>query len=135
MVGAEHLICPNPEPTPVWFGPIADIAVREDGSNPVRGERPPRVQGFVPDLYATDVPTTSTMIGEAKTRADLESERSARQITAFLEYLAGTPAGIFVLGVPPSAVATARRLVQRLNAPYAQAGTRTFVIDGSSVYR
>lgn len=114
------------------LGALADLAVREDGVRPLRGERPPRINGYVPDVFATDVPTTSTLVGEAKTRADLETDRSQGQISAFLAYLAQTPGGIFVLGVPPSAVATGRRLVERLNAPYAAAGTRTYVIDESS---
>jgi hypothetical protein len=112
------------------LGPLADLAVRDDSVRPMRGERPPRINGHVPDLYATNVPTTATLIGEAKTRADLETERSQGQIAAFLEYLAHTPGSIFVLGVPPSTVATGRRLVERLNAPFAVAGTRTVVISG-----
>jgi hypothetical protein len=117
------------------LGSLAELAVREDALRPLRGERPPRNHGYVPDVYATNVPTTSTLIGEAKTRADLETEHSEKQISAFLRYLAQTPSGIFVLGVPLSAGATARRLVGRLNAPFAEAQTRTVVIDGASALR
>ena len=112
------------------LGALADIAVREDSLRPVRGEKPPRIQGYVPDVYATNVPTTITLIGEAKTQKDLENEHSERQISAFLRYLSHTERGIFVLSVPPTASATARRLLSELNRPFANAAIRTVVLDG-----
>ena len=66
------------------FGSLADIAVREDAVRPMRGERPPRIEGYVPDVFVTDVPTTTTLIGEAKTQQDIETDHSRRQIFAFL---------------------------------------------------
>ena len=82
------------------LGKVADILVRDDAVRPLRGERPPKLAGFMPDVYATDVPTTKTLVGEAKTRTDLETQHSRAQISAFLEYLAYTPGGLFVLAVP-----------------------------------
>ena len=113
------------------FGGLADIAVREDAVRPVRGERPPRIEGFVPDVFATDVPTTKTLIGEAKTQQDIETDHSHRQISAFLRYLSKTPRGVFVLSVPLAAGATARRLLAQINAPFVGAATRTVVLDRS----
>ncbi|ESY22452.1 MULTISPECIES: hypothetical protein [unclassified Mesorhizobium] len=112
------------------LGGLANVSVRDDAVRPLRGERPPRVNGYVPDLYAIDVPTTATLIGEAKTKADLENEHSRRQINAFLAYLARTPNGIFVLSVPLPASMAARRLLVELKAPFHDARTRTVVIDG-----
>jgi hypothetical protein len=116
------------------LGKLAELSVREDSLRASRCGRPPRIHGYVPDVFATNVPTTATLIGEAKTSADLETERSERQIRAFLDYLAQTPNGIFVLSVPLTAVATARRLVSRLNPPLAWVQTRAVVIDGVSSY-
>ena len=93
---ADVLTCPNRLPMPPWFRPssstrnassesLADIAVREDAVCPVRGERPPRIEGYVPDVFVTDVPTTTTLIGEAKTQQDIETDHSRRQIFAFSE--------------------------------------------------
>ena len=96
------------------LGDLNGIAVRSDAVRPVRGERPPRVGGYTPDVYATDVPTTRTLIGEAKTRADLENDHTFRQLRAFLQHLALTPDGVLVLAVPLAARATARRLVAKL---------------------
>ena len=65
------------------LGKVTDILVREDALRPLRGERPPKLAGFMPDVYATDVPTTKTLVGEAKTAADLETKHSRAQISAF----------------------------------------------------
>ncbi|HVL40000.1 MAG TPA: hypothetical protein VM328_11475 [Fimbriimonadaceae bacterium] len=82
-------------------------------------------------MHATDVPTTTTLIGEAKTQQDLETDHSRQQISAFLDYLASTPRGIFVLAVPFAAGATARRLIAELRTPYGEAPTSIVVLDGS----
>ena len=114
------------------FGALANIAIREDSVRPMRGERPPRIAGYTPDIYATDVPTTRTLVGEAKTRADLETEHSRRQIAAFLAFLSKTPNAVFVLAVPLSAGPTARRLAFELNTPFVGSATRIVVLDGAS---
>ncbi len=111
------------------FGDLADIAVRDDAVRPMRGERPPKIEGYVPDVFVTDVPTTRTLIGEAKTQQDIETDHSRGQIVAFLSYLSKTPHGIFVLGVPMVASPTAKRLLAELNRPFAAAATRTVVLD------
>ena len=113
------------------FGSLADIAVREDAVRPMRGERPPRIEGYVPDVFVTDVPTTTTLIGEAKTQQDIETDHSRRQIFAFLSHLSKTPRGIFVLSVPIAAGATARRFLGEINEPFVDAATRTVVLDRS----
>jgi len=115
------------------LGAIAEIAVRDDAVHSLRGERPPRIDGFTPDVHAVDVPTTRTLIGEAKTRADLETDHSLLQISAFLGYLAKTSGGLFVLAVPLTAGATARRLLRQLNAPFTARPTRLIVLDGSAM--
>jgi hypothetical protein len=62
--------------------------------------RPPTIGGFHPDVLAQDVPVSFQVIGEAKTRDDLEQERSSRQICAFLDHLALYTNSSFYLGVP-----------------------------------
>lgn len=61
--------------------------------------RPWQIEGFVPDVLANDLHTGFEAIGEAKTPADLETERSLRQIKAFLRHLALRPGSRFYLGV------------------------------------
>lgn len=112
------------------FGPMSDLCVRDDSVSPLRGERPPPVAGFIPDVYATDVPTTLIIIGEAKTASDLESDRSRAQIGAFLAHLVQVPSGIFVLSVPLTASATARRVVASAQQALPLAATKIVVLDG-----
>jgi hypothetical protein len=110
------------------FGSISNIAVRDDSSSPVRGERPPLIRGYVPDVYAMDVPTTVTVIGEAKTRHDLERPHSQAQISAFLNYLSATQ-GIFILSVPLNAGATARRIAKDCGRQLGAVSTKIVVLD------
>lgn len=117
------------------FGGLANMAVLEDAVRPARNERPPRIEGYVPDVVVTDVPTTTTLIGEAKAQHDLETEHSRRQIAAFLKYLSKTPNGIFVLSVPLAAGATASRILLQLSRPFSDAPTETIVLDGPKVDR
>lgn len=115
------------------LGRIADIVVREDAVRPRRGERPPNLAGFTPDVYATDVPTTTTLIGEAKTKADLETKHSRAQIAAFLKYLAHTPGSLFVLAVPVDVKPRARWVLKELGRPLGADAPRTEVIDDSAI--
>ena len=108
---------------------LTNLAVQEDAVRPLRGERPPKVEGYVPDVFLTNVPTTMTLIGEAKTQKDLETDHSRQQISAFLSYLSKTPQGVFVLSVPSVAVATARRLVSETSRSFPESTTRTVVLD------
>ena len=117
----------------VHLGMIDEIMVRDDSIQPVRGERPPRVAGYVPDVYATDVPTTKTVIGEAKTAKDLETERSRRQIAEFLRYLAYMPTGLFILAVPTSHKARARWLIKELGSPLGTKMPKTDIIDDTGI--
>ena len=65
-----------------------------------RQNRPTQIGGFVPDVFAIDAPETCRIIGEAKTPLDCETERSRKQIEAFLRHLALFPNGFFYLCVP-----------------------------------
>ena len=115
------------------LGKFTDIMVREDAVRPRRGERPPNLAGFTPDVFATDVPTTMTLVGEAKTAADLETRHSRTQIAAFLEYLAHTPGGLFVLAVPVAFKPRARGVLRELGRPLGMNVPQTEVIDDSDI--
>lgn len=96
------------------LGKIDEIMVQDDSLQPIRGERPPRIGQFVPDVYATDVPTTKIVIGEAKTANDIDTEHSRKQISVFLDYLAHSPNGLFVMAVPTFSKARAQSVVKEL---------------------
>src|SRR5262249_23124041 len=77
-------------------------------------DKPPRLEGFVPDVYAVDTPPSIAIIGEAKTVLDLHTEHSRRQLAAFLRFLRQQEHGVLVLGVPWQGRATAHNLLARL---------------------
>ena len=114
----------------IWeFGDFADIAIREDTLHPLRREKPPRIGGHIPDVLVTDVPTTRTLIGEAKTLPDLETEHTRKQISAFVGYLAMTRSGIFVLSVPPQGRPVARRMLAQASQRAKGANPRMVILD------
>ena len=109
------------------------VVVFADMPTVPRGERPPRVGGFVPDVFAIDVPTTVRIIGEAKTREDLERPHTDRQLTAFLECL-GLLGGTLVLAVPWDATAAASRIAQRLRSATQAQNVEIVILDDTKVW-
>lgn len=75
---------------------------------------PPMIGDFTPDVLVTTVPATFRLIGEAKTRDDIETDRSRRQLTAFLDHLALHPPSSFWLGVPYDLAPRARVLMRSI---------------------
>jgi hypothetical protein len=94
-------------------------------------ERPQRIGGHLPDLYAQDVPRTFLVIGEAKTQSDLITPRSRRQLASFVRYLALHEAAFFYLAVPFVARPTATKLMRELEAAYGTVGSHILTIDTS----
>lgn len=96
------------------------LIILDDRSQFIGSEKPPRINGFVPDVYVQDMPETFTLIGEAKTARDLESERSKLQIIAFCEYLSKCETATFILSTEWKMLATGKclmRYVQRQLPP------------------
>jgi hypothetical protein len=108
---------------------IAALGVVTDLSSPLHAEKPSRIGGFVPDVYAFDAPLTTVIIGEAKTFTDLETERSRKQITAFLSFLGQQPHGIFILAVPWQAKQRARSIIKMLRAESNASSVKTITLD------
>lgn len=91
----------------------ADVAIFADHHSFGRN-RPARIGGYLPDVFASDVPETFRVVGEAKTEGDLQTDRSARQLAAFLDHLALYPKSAFYLAVPWTIVPRARGLLRTL---------------------
>jgi hypothetical protein len=104
------------------------LAVFHDLPNLIGAEKPPRIGGFVPDVFAIDAPPSITILGEAKTVEDLETEHSLKQLTAFLAFLRLQPSGILVVAVPWQAQARAKNLVARLQQELQCKDVRAIVI-------
>ena len=108
---------------------IMALGVVTDLSSPLHAEKPSRIGGFVPDVYAFDAPLTTVIIGEAKTFTDLETGRSRKQISAFLSFLCQQPTGIFILAVPWQAKQRAREIIKTLRAETKATSVTTITLD------
>src|SRR5437016_4876741 len=84
----------------VRHGRNPGLCIYSDRSDTRRDEKPRRVEGFVPDVLAITVPSSFTIIGEAKTYADLGTPRSRSQVRAFLRFLQYSVRPHFILAVP-----------------------------------
>lgn len=80
-------------------------------------DRPQTISGFTPDVFACDLPATFRILGEAKTPVDLESVRSRRQMTAFLDHLALYQKSTFYLAVPYFTAPRARFILKSIRRP------------------
>jgi hypothetical protein len=111
------------------YGPLYALVVMHDLPGQLGGDHPPRIGGYVPDIYALDAPPSIIIIGEAKTHEDLDTEHSRRQFFAFLKYANQQSSGVFILAVPWQVAATARNLLQRLTRQQGLERVRIVVID------
>lgn len=75
-------------------------------------EKPFPIEGFFPDVCAISTPPALTLIGEAKTLPDLESQRSYNQFLAFLRFLVARPKPTLVVATPWQATATAGNIIK-----------------------
>ena len=108
---------------------IPAMGIVNDLSSPLRAEKPNRIEGFVPDVYAFDAPLTTVIIGEAKTTDDLETERSRKQISAFLLFLGHQQTGIFILAVPWQIKRRAQAIVTSLCSELGATAVKTVTLD------
>lgn len=74
-------------------------------------EKPSPIEGFFPDVCAISTPPAFTLIGEAKTIPDLESQRSFNQFLAFLRFLGARPKATLVVATPWQASASAKHII------------------------
>ncbi|MDH5415372.1 MAG: hypothetical protein OEW87_14645 [Flavobacteriaceae bacterium] len=91
-----------------------DMSILVDLPEEDTTNRPTMINGFRPDLYAKRVSDNRIYIGEAKTKKDLETQHSRRQLRAFLEHLSILENSILILGVPWAMVPCARGLIERI---------------------
>ena len=67
-------------------------------------QKPPKIGSRIPDLYATNMKTGETLIGEAKRVSDLTNpshqKRAIIQLDFFIRYLTTKKRGILLMAVP-----------------------------------
>ena len=107
----------------------AALGIVNDLSGPLYAEKPNRIDGYVPDVYAFDAPLTTVIIGEAKTQDDLETERSRKQMAAFLSFLGLQKSGIFILAVPWHLKRRGAAIIDTLQAETGATSVKTVILD------
>lgn len=106
------------------------IIFKDSEESMLRRNRSPSIGGYVPDIYAIGKNTGNIFIGEAKaTEYDLESERSEKQLKAFIEHCKNKYDAIFVLAVPLHFVGSARSIIRSIKHVNDLHDVRTYVID------
>ncbi len=111
-----------------YFGGDTAAILLDSASGRSTG-RPPAVGGHVPDLYVDARKHRLLVLGEAKTTRDLETERSERQIGAFLQYCSLHDNALFVLAVPWHRARFARSLLRMLKRRLGVDSVETRVLD------
>ena len=90
--------------------------------------KPPRLNGFVPDVYANDGKRVQLVIGEAKTACDLENAHTRGQLSAFVMRCAQADESLFVLAVPWHTERFARSLVRKIQNQVDASNVRVIVL-------
>lgn len=99
-----------------------DLCVFVDDPTQAGMDKPPNIAGYLPDVFAKNLARDPvTIIGEAKTSFDLETNRSELQFIAYLSFLKTAPEPLLVVStgwvVQRSAKALLCRLRELCDAP------------------
>jgi hypothetical protein len=108
---------------------VEALGILSDLTSPLHAERPSRINGFVPDVYAFDAPLTTVIVGEAKTGDDLETQHSKKQFEAFLAFLGRQQTGIFILAVPWQLKRRAEAIISNISAASDAITVKTILLD------
>ena len=76
--------------------------------------RPPKVGGYIPDIFVPRGINYNLIIGEAKTANDLEKSHSVKQIKEFILKCKEFENSIFILAVPWYLVPLARSIIRKI---------------------
>jgi hypothetical protein len=90
--------------------PHAWASFIDGGCADARAGIPPILGVHRPDVYAVDRQSRRTIIGEAKTADDIDNNHTRRQLAAYFEHLAQSPAGEIWMAVPLMSGGTAHRV-------------------------
>ena len=103
-------------------------AILVDDGDHRTGPPPPRINGHRPDVYAQATNPDLVVVGEAKTEADLESERSRKQLLSFLRFCQLHSNSCLVVAVPWYAERTAMNMLGNLKSRYSMDDARAVVM-------
>jgi hypothetical protein len=86
----------------------------KDTSAATPAERSPVIFGYVPDIYYKSADGLLVVIGEAKTRSDLENTHTIAQFKSFLRYCQDYRPSMLVIAVPWDMVRLAKSMTHRI---------------------
>ena len=92
-------------------------------------DKPPRIDGYAPDLYWRTLAGGSALIGEAKCAYDVESRHSRQQFAAFISHLSAFAEGILLVAVPWHVVPQAKSLIRAIQRDCCNRPVRTIFIE------
>ena len=101
-----------------------------DQPESVACNKPPRINGYVPDVFTTSAPHNRTIIGEAKTTLDVERPHSIEQIKAFLRYCSNHENAVFVFAAPWPMSRYSKNLLKHLQHQTNASMVTIVVIEG-----
>jgi len=92
--------------------------------------KPPNINGYVPDVFSSIAPPGCLIIGEAKTINDVERIHTEEQIKAFLRHCRNYENAIFVFAVPWQMSRFAKAFIKRLQGQTESSIVEVNVIEG-----
>ena len=103
-------------------------------------DRPPKISGFIPDVYAFNEVTQACYICEAKILKKQKGgweidKRSLSQIAAFIDHIDQSPQGLFILGAYGNSSIRAKSILRCFLKERKIAGERIQVFDGLDYWR
>ena len=113
------------------FDPDGRFLVLHDLPSAIGCDKPPMIEGFRPDLYASHGALQSVIIGEAKTAKDLETVHSREQYRAYARHLSCCLDPTFILAVPWPLRVRARTLMRLAVEEAGAPAISQIVIDDS----
>lgn len=90
-----------------WNKPPIVYVDLQDG---VSGKPPPVIWANRPDVFARDISTGRTIIGEAKTTNDIDNQHTLDQLSSYFLYLQSHTEGELWMAVPWMSAGTALRV-------------------------
>lgn len=88
--------------------------------------KPFTINGYIPDMY---IKASRRVLGEAKTRLDIETNHSRAQYKAYLNHLKQYENSIMVIAVPWFAVPQARSLINNIKKNQNAMNVKTIFIE------
>jgi len=100
-----------------------------DDPSRVAADKPPRILGYLPDVYWKTFGGQSALIGEAKSAYDVESRHSRKQFASFLSHLRSIEEGTLLIAVPWHVVPQAKSLIRAIQRDTDSITVRTIFIE------